>query len=1260
MAPGDVNAALLPLHSSRTESPEPLSPTLPPEQGSLNPPSRRRRRHSRGQYAYSTIEESRSRTPSPSPPTATQPSEPTILSTENPPSNQPSGSAQDDGHSAVNLDPTPEGPAEALLPKKPKPADVIIYRYENDACVGDGMHLKTVDDVRAFLESLSSAHLSSTDFLLLIEDISNDVIQTLADNLDFNPSTVTEHVKGRVNDDGSEKRKSGLHVDKIQSTLFDHITRRDNQESLTWWKLFSHSRTGYTREKEALDVCGADTRKMTVPHFEVHISDTFRDTAPAEMDIRVRSVATTVKTQWQKQKEMASRKKSKEAPLSKEHNLGLTAERSHPEQRSRKVHKLDAKTYRPHQVITEVKKDTWGAAAEERITFTKLEREGSRFYILLFDKPRGIRQYTQKVSVNDMEDQSGSILSKFLARDVRSEVTIKSEKAGDVFSTFLSDKTITKRSRPGKSRARSQTRRLSAITSTGEVEKTTEVHPLPTSTRERFLTQAQREGLFGRQKSRLEGRDNIVRKAKLAFSAMIAQDWNLVLSQMSLTLDEIDTKMSDNIMLQENALAWRRLLCSWRVSLVEYATRIEESKQVLRAQMSVRMQPSSSTLVGTASTIEISRRPTPSNIEDVANRSLEDVQSILYLYQVLTDGVRKIEQRVDRSFQAIMSSMSIIESERAITQGVAIARLTELAFIFIPLSFAAAFFSMQVKDFAGNNQPRLRHFFALGIALIFSLYCLRAFIRSTMLATFVRNMERKIRETSRVPGTEDIPARVVVSFAWQQLGVLSRTLLLVVPFFIIALVLIATLSHHKVFKALGSVLLVIGTITMIAYIFGGRYLASFRTSIILVWILSLLGAGLGGETSPNPAVMGTICTIVTTVCVIALAVIPQDFTYDPDLLAMRILAPLWVLELPIAILCHYYQSSKWAPYQLSLGIMPFVLLFGILSSWLYNRSFRWIPQTLGVGAVTLGIPLSLVWSYWPLRNPGAPLYGQLLVTCFSVAVFIWILALCFEDDVDDTTFLAAYLAVLVGLPLIMAWSYKSSHGTQLPLYGQLLVTLAAVGLLSWTPYLYMHLDLKKKKAWLTTYATALVGAPMVMVWCYAPSHGDRIPLYAKLIVTVASIVVCSAAYQFTIYRRLTEQSIFLGLLLGLVGIPTIVVWAVLPQTGTPFPLYGKICVTLGSIIVLCFVVRLINPFAKDQDWRVLSWLVSGMTLAAWIPTIVWTIDTKALEPIRRSRAIMIHVTWTSILFWLIVWPFVWHYGFSLTRVRRSRRSVRSP
>lgn len=106
--------------------------------------------------------------------------------------------------------------------------------------------------------------------------------------------------------------------------------------------------------------------------------------------------------------------------------------------------------------------------------------------------------------------------------------------------------------------------------------------------------------------------------------------------------------------LQENALAWRRLLCSWRVSLVEYAICLEESKQLLRPQMAVRPKTSNSTLTARmsgTSAAGISRKPTPSNIESAINRPFEYVQPILYRYRKLSDGLFKVEQRVNRSLR---------------------------------------------------------------------------------------------------------------------------------------------------------------------------------------------------------------------------------------------------------------------------------------------------------------------------------------------------------------------------------------------------------------------------------------------------------------------------------------------------------------------------------------------------------------------------------------------------------------------------------
>jgi Mg2+ and Co2+ transporter CorA len=126
------------------------------------------------------------------------------------------------------------------------------------------------------------------------------------------------------------------------------------------------------------------------------------------------------------------------------------------------------------------------------------------------------------------------------------------------------------------------------------------------------------------------------------------------------------------------------------VSLVEYATSIEQVKSKLQFVWPNPSQVDRSIEAGTASTGSLESEET----RDVCSN---EEKSLLKLYHILLTGLHKIEQRVDRSFQAIMSSMSILESERAIVQGAAITRLTELAFFFIPLSFAATFFSMQIQ-----------------------------------------------------------------------------------------------------------------------------------------------------------------------------------------------------------------------------------------------------------------------------------------------------------------------------------------------------------------------------------------------------------------------------------------------------------------------------------------------------------------------------------------------------------------------------------
>jgi Mg2+ and Co2+ transporter CorA len=260
------------------------------------------------------------------------------------------------------------------------------------------------------------------------------------------------------------------------------------------------------------------------------------------------------------------------------------------------------------------------------------------------------------------------------------------EIAGPTKFTFVTDAQGESISQDPKSRLQRRRDRISSLSDPGaELNVSAE-----SSTRAQLLRYLSQWGLLKPGAISLEGNEGITR-IKLSSLRMVAEDWNTVLSQMNQTLDDIDEKMADNTELRENILAWRRLLCSWRVTVLEYTSRLSETKQCLLKQAD-----------GFGDDDATISNPSRQQIKN-------DLDSLLDLYDILSDAIKSIQKRIDRSFHALMSSMSIIESERAIVQGGAIGRLTELAFFFIPLNFASTFFSMQITvSIRQNLSPRMR------------------------------------------------------------------------------------------------------------------------------------------------------------------------------------------------------------------------------------------------------------------------------------------------------------------------------------------------------------------------------------------------------------------------------------------------------------------------------------------------------------------------------------------------------------------------
>jgi hypothetical protein len=49
-------------------------------------------------------------------------------------------------------------------------------------------------------------------------------------------------------------------------------------------------------------------------------------------------------------------------------------------------------------------------------------------------------------------------------------------------------------------------------------------------------------------------------------------------------------------------------------------------------------------------------------------------------------------------------------------------------------------------------------------------------------------------------------------------------------------------------------------------------------------------------------------------------------------------------------------------------------------------------------------------------------------------------------------------------------------------------------------------------------------------------------------------------------------------------------------------------------------------------------------MIGWLPVLLWIDDIEAFKPLTASRWKRIHLTWTSILFWIIIWICLWRFG----------------
>ena len=152
---------------------------------------------------------------------------------------------------------------------------------------------------------------------------------------------------------------------------------------------------------------------------------------------------------------------------------------------------------------------------------------------------------------------------------------------------------------------------------------------------------------------------------------IVSSDTSEILYSFHDALDDIDLSLSQDEVIRTSLGLWRDRFGHWKQELLHLTISVKHMSRALEHQR------------------KITNHPFGSSSPNVPRRLETDLGDLRI---ELEDALK----RLNSTFQAVMSTMSILESQKAILEAETVTKLTSLAFFFIPLSFVATVFGMNV------------------------------------------------------------------------------------------------------------------------------------------------------------------------------------------------------------------------------------------------------------------------------------------------------------------------------------------------------------------------------------------------------------------------------------------------------------------------------------------------------------------------------------------------------------------------------------
>jgi hypothetical protein len=189
----------------------------------------------------------------------------------------------------------------------------------------------------------------------------------------------------------------------------------------------------------------------------------------------------------------------------------------------------------------------------------------------------------------------------------------------------------------------------------------------------------------------------------------------------------------DEDLMQQRVTFWRSLLHRMNFSLAEFDQQLREFVHFAYESETHPFSPGQ-------------------HVEIPSKKLARDTQQTL----------RSCMELIDKSSDSLRAEMQIVDSRRSIAEAESVSKLTELAFVFIPLSFVASLFSMQVHELEGGIP--LYRFILVAISFVMVAYAIRLSIRSTSLIEYKNKTFNQIRDEAQLQYNEPIPTHTFL--AW--------------------------------------------------------------------------------------------------------------------------------------------------------------------------------------------------------------------------------------------------------------------------------------------------------------------------------------------------------------------------------------------------------------------------------------------------------------------------------------------------------------